>query len=257
MITEVPKGTKLGRFLNGHIFRDKDISIKYEISPILEDQLQLPSGGSLLLQGPKEDLRVAFELDSRSSFGLNALAPEGTRLTVKAHQLYGAVDTDVDEGKVEIFPGHNHRELLVYSLLHGIARLGLHKDRDWHESSTTAHSILHTELFHLQAYERVRLPEDPSTRREETIAWEFIGHEERRVSEAALISLKAMLEAGADPYPKIKTCEELARKLVNNSRVLRTAKQIQVNPFLTEKHIGVPMTLEVSRVRELVGDFYK
>lgn len=229
-IKETPTTNIFDRFFSGFIFgndRAHDLYTKYHIPDTLDDRLQIKGGVAILLQGPRDDLRVTVET-THGSRVLNEIAPEGTTFSASDSTLGGRVATSVDKKMITVPVGRAMREALPYAVMHGIARVKLHEDLDWHTNSAVAHKLLGGQLSHLQAYGKVQTPASV----DEVRAWEVVGEEERRTSELTLGSLRDLRNLGIEPLPYVRNTRDLTR-LVNSSKMLRTARQIEIDPKWT------------------------
>lgn len=218
-----------------------DLYIKYDIPDVLNDRLQTQGDVSVLLQGKRDNLRVTVET-SGGAYVLNTIAPKGTKFSVR-NPFNGLVETAVDKKTVMIPVGREAREVLPYAILHGIARLELHKDQAWHKTSTEAHALLNAQLSHLATWGKVPRPTSP----EEVHAWEVLGEEERKTSKLTLALLRDVRNLGIDPLPYVRNLRDLTR-LVNSNKVQRTLRQIHINPKWTGQQIEISMTLPESSV---------
>lgn len=239
-IKETLTTNQVDRFFSRFIFgndRAHDLYTKYHIPDTLDDRLQIKGGVAILLQGPRDDLSVTVET-THGSRVLNEIAPEGTTFSASDSTLGGRVTTSVDRKVVIVPVGRAMREALSYAIIHGIARVKLHEDLDWHTSSAAAHKLLSAQLSYLQAYGKVQTP----TSVDEVRAWEVVGEEERRTSELTLGSLRDLRNLGIEPLPYVRNTRNLTR-LVNSSKMLRTARQIEIDPRWTRQQLEVPMTL--------------
>jgi hypothetical protein len=201
-------------------------------------RIRYDTGVSVLLEGDRGDLTVT--LDTPLGYRvLNEISPEGTRFNILDHAIYG-VTSNVDRRSVGIprSPDDATRRTLPYEILNGMARLRLHEDPSWHETSVAAHDLLNHQLIHLQAYGKVQRP----TSIDEIRAWEVIGREERRTAELTLEALRDLRAQGIEPMPQAQKAKDLAR-VVNSPYILRTARQIVMNPKWLGEQIELPITL--------------
>ncbi len=256
MIAEVKRGDIINNVFS-FFFRNKDLYTDYIIPPVLDYKMPLKSQSALTLQGPKDDLKVQLEASGKQIW-LNTLAPKDTRFAVSGYTPSSMVLTNVDEKKITIPAGKNHRGILPYAVLHAIGRLEVHEeDQEWDSKTREAHLLLNARISHLRAFGKVILPKDSEEQDKELKAWQIVAAEERVASERAVSKLKYLLQNGVNPFPNIKSCEELTNRIVNGSELLRTMQQIVTDPKRTGKQIGIPMTLTPDRVRYLVENYYR
>lgn len=204
----------------------------------------------LRVEGPCDDLQVSLGAKGRSKL-LNEMTPAQTKFTAWPGVdvgIFDRVHTKLSENSIRV-PLTDAQKHLPYALLHGIALLKLHQDKDYHAISDNAHQLLGGQLSHLQASGKVPRPESI----EEIRAWEIVCTEERKRGEVALKLLKELWASEIDPLPYVTNVRDLTR-VVNGYPLARTARGVEINAKWTGEQIEMPMTLPEYWVAALTSD---
>lgn len=217
--------------------------------------IPIKGGVFVRLDGSIDDAQVTLETP-KGIQNLNELAPKDTTFRIVPETVNDQVLTsNIDDmhygikGKSIFIPMYRQRarNALPYAILHGIVRLKLHEDAEWHMKSTAAHRLLNEQLASLQAYGRVDLNVDGSvglpSNLEEIRAWKTVCSEERKTSELAIGSLKDLRKLGINPLPFIKNTRDLTHFVNHINTVARTSRQVLIDPRWTGQQFDIPMTL--------------
>jgi hypothetical protein len=248
-VIEGPKGSILGQAFRRILFpKNPDLYTEYKIPEKVHDVLNYDNHLPILINGPRDNLQVRGIYNDRF-INFNELAPPKTRFSIS--EFENMVRTEVDSQAIIIPARKKYRDALVFGLFHAIGRLQIHEDPDWHKRSMKAHQLLRNATLTLRSDGKVKFPRSLIDRAQELEAWKVVCQEEKTVSTNALQLIAGLIEGGFNPIPQIQNKRQL-EQLVNSHHLLRTLRQIKIDPQLTEKQIGKRMTLLIQEISEIL-----
>lgn len=234
-ITEQKTGNPLVRAAN-KVF-GLALGSEYLVPDKLNHKIELPSGATMELKGPREDLEAYYRTPEGRNLLMNSLAPDGSHFEINESKMAGwEADSRLDKVLIPsnlILLGRD----TMYGAVHEISHLWVVRDIEYSERQKRAKEVLGEKL-------RAGLPEynlsnNPEERIKEINAWKVIDESEERSAEIALYIFGKLRLLGFDLLPQNKDSESL---------------MALVNPHLaSHREFGQKLTLSRDKIENIIN----